>query len=200
MNDELADAGAKTFANPRNAASGTLRLLDAKTVAARRLALFPYDVFAGASKMFATHYQIFEFLEAVGFTVNPHRALCQNIDEVIEFCNQMETKRDDLDYEIDGVVVKVNSTALQDEFGSTNKSPRWAIAYKYPARQVTTRLNDIRVQVGRTGALTPIARLEPVTVGGVVSGQSMTPSQLLSNPSHSSMPPAEASTAPCTCA
>ena len=166
LNDELIEAGAKTFANPRNAASGTLRLLDAKTVAARRLALFPYDVFAGASKLFATHWQIFEFLEAVGFTVNPNRALCANIDEVIEFCNQMESKRDELDYEIDGVVVKVNSTALQDEFGTTNKSPRWAIAYKYPARQATTKLNSITVQVGRIGSLTPVANLEPVLLAG----------------------------------
>ena len=166
LNDELLESGAKTFANPRNAASGTLRLLDAKLVAARRLDLFPYDVFAGAAKMFSTHWEIFEWLAEAGFTVNPNRALCQNIDEVVEFCNQMEEKRDRLDYEIDGVVVKVNSTALQEEFGTTNKSPRWAIAYKYPARQATTQLHSIQVQVGRTGALTPVAYLEPVLLAG----------------------------------
>jgi DNA ligase (NAD+) len=168
LNEELAESGAKTFANPRNAASGTIRLLDSRLVKQRKLDFFPYDVFAGAAKMFATHWQIFEFLETVGFTVNPNRALCENIEAVIEFCNEMELKRDDLDYEIDGVVVKVNSTALQDEFGATNKSPRWAIAYKYPARQATTRLNEIHVQIGRIGTMTPVAYLEPVLLAGTV--------------------------------
>lgn len=168
LNEELAESGAKIFANPRNAASGTIRLLDSRLVKQRKLDFFPYDVLSGAAKMFASHWQIFEFLETAGFTVNPNRALCENIDEVIEFCNRIESKRDDLDYDIDGVVVKVNSTALQDEFGATNKSPRWAIAYKYPARQATTRLNSIYVQVGRTGALTPVADLEPVLLAGTV--------------------------------
>lgn len=168
LNEELAESNAKVFANPRNAASGTLRLLDAKIVAARRLDLFPYDLLAGAAKMFPTHWQIFEWLETAGFTVNPNRALCESIEQVIEFCDRMEKMRDQLDYEIDGVVVKVNSTALQDEFGTTNKSPRWAIAYKYPARQVTTKLNSIHVQIGRTGALTPVANLEPVLLAGTV--------------------------------
>ena len=166
LNDELRESGAKVFANPRNAASGTLRMLDAKLVAARRLDFFPYDVFSGAAKMFATHWEIFDFCQNVGFTVNQNRALCRSIEEVIEFCNSMESKRDDLDYEIDGVVVKVNSTSLQDEFGTTNKAPRWAIAYKYPARQVTTKLNAITVQVGRLGSLTPVAELEPVLLAG----------------------------------
>ncbi|MEP6922867.1 MAG: NAD-dependent DNA ligase LigA, partial [Pyrinomonadaceae bacterium] len=168
LNDELAESGAKIFANPRNAASGTLRLLDSTIVASRRLNMFPYDLLAGASKMFPSHWQMFEWLEKAGFTVNRNRALCESIEEVVEFCNSMESKRDDLDYEIDGVVVKVNSTALQGEFGATNKSPRWAIAYKYPARQATTKLNSIHVQVGRTGALTPVANLEPVLLAGTV--------------------------------
>jgi DNA ligase (NAD+) len=168
LNEELAESGAKIFANPRNAASGTIRLLDSRLVKQRKLDFFPYDVLAGAAKMFPSHWQIFEFLETAGFTVNPNRHQCENIDEVIEFCNSMESKRDDLDYDIDGVVVKVNSTALQDEFGATNKSPRWAIAYKYPARQATTKLNSIYVQVGRTGALTPVADLEPVLLAGTV--------------------------------
>ena len=101
-----------------------------------------------------------------GFKVNPERKLCTTIDEVIEFANEMETRRDDLDYEIDGLVVKVNSTALQDEFGATQKAPRWAIAYKYPARQATTQVAGHPVQVGRTGALTPVAILEPVILAG----------------------------------
>jgi DNA ligase (NAD+) len=111
-------------------------------------------------------------MESAGFRVNPNRRLCKSIDEVIDFCNAMELKRDDLGYEIDGVVLKVNSTALQDEFGATGKAPRWAIAYKYAARQATTKVNDIIVQVGRTGALTPVAVLEPVQLGGVTVSRS----------------------------
>ncbi len=168
INDELKEKEEKTFANPRNAASGTLRQLDSSIVAARRLDLFPYDVLSGASKMFATHWETFEFLEKAGFNVNPNRRLCENIQEVIEFCDAMQLKRDELDYDIDGVVVKVNSTRLQEEFGTTNKAPRWAIAYKYPALQATTRLLEINVQIGRTGALTPVAYLEPVTLAGTV--------------------------------
>lgn len=165
-NAELEMQGEKTFANPRNSASGTLRMLDSQIVASRRLDMFPYDVFRGNQKMFATHWENFEWLERNGFNVNPNRALCSGYDELVAFINDMETHRDTLDYEIDGVVVKVNSTALQDEFGSTTKAPRWAIAYKYPARQATTKLLDIQVQVGRTGALTPVAYLEPVLLAG----------------------------------
>ncbi len=135
--------GEKTFANPRNCASGTLRMLDSAIVASRRLDMFPYDVLRGPQKMFPTHWENFEWCEANGFHVNPHRA-CVDFDELRAFVEKMETVRDELDYEIDGVVVKVNSTALQEEFGATTKAPRWAIAYKYPARQATTKLLDIR--------------------------------------------------------
>ena len=152
INDELEMQGEKTFANPRNCASGTLRMLDSAVVASRRLDMFPYDAFTGNQKMFATHWENFEWLERNGFNVNPNRALCSGIDDLIAFVNAMEAKRDSLDYEIDGIVVKVNSTALQEEFGATTKAPRWAIAYKYPARQATTRLLGINIQVGRTGA------------------------------------------------
>ncbi|HLM60394.1 MAG TPA: NAD-dependent DNA ligase LigA, partial [Pyrinomonadaceae bacterium] len=168
INEELKEKEEKTFANPRNAASGTLRQLDASIVASRRLDLFPYDVLSGAAKMFATHWETFEFLEKAGFNVNPNRALCSDINEVIKFCNEMQSKREEFDYDIDGVVVKVNSTRLQEEFGATTKAPRWAIAYKYPALQATTRLNEINVQVGRTGALTPVAYLEPVLLAGTI--------------------------------
>lgn len=166
INEELKGKEEKTFANPRNAASGTLRQLDSAIVASRRLDLFPYDVLSGASKMFATHWESFLFLEKAGFHVNPNRALCENIKAVIEFCNRMQETRDSLDYDIDGVVVKINSARLQEEFGATTKAPRWAIAYKYPALQATTKLNEIVVQVGRTGALTPVAYLEPVLLAG----------------------------------
>ena len=143
INEELEMQGEKTFANPRNCASGTLRMLDSAVVASRKLDMFPYDVLKGSQKMFPTHWENFTWLEKNGFHVNPHRALCKNYEELVKFIEEMEPIRDELDYEIDGVVVKVNSTALQQDFGATSKAPRWAIAYKYPARQVTTKLLDI---------------------------------------------------------
>lgn len=166
INAELEMQGEKTYANPRNFASGTLRQLDAAIVASRKLDIFPYDLLSGAQKMFPTHWAIFEWLEAKGFTVNPNRRKCANFDELAQFIDEMQAKRDSLDYEIDGVVVKVNQTRLQEEFGATTKAPRWAIAYKYPAMQATTQLKGITVQVGRTGALTPVAELEPVSLAG----------------------------------
>ena len=166
INSELAEKGEKTYANPRKFASGTLRQLDSAIVAKRRLDMFPYDVWAGNQKPFETHEENFVWLEKNGFNVNPNRKVCETINEVIDFCNEIEKLRDSLDYEIDGIVVKVNETDLQDEFGNTSKAPRWAISYKYPAMQATTRLNEITVQVGRTGALTPVAELEPVLLAG----------------------------------
>lgn len=166
INDELEMQGEKTFANPRNCASGTLRMLDSQVVASRRLEMFPYDAYLGTRKMFATHEEVFLWCEKNGFTVNQHRRLCASFDELAAFIAEIEGIRDELDYEIDGVVVKVNSTALQDDFGATTKAPRWAIAYKYAARQATTKLLDIGIQVGRTGALTPVAHLEPVLLAG----------------------------------
>ncbi len=166
INAEREEAGEPRFANPRNAAAGTIRQLDPAIVAKRRLDLFAYDALAGERKAFPTHWETLSWLERAGFRVNEHRALCKSIDEVIDFCNQMEPKRDELPYEIDGVVVKVNSTALQEEFGATSKAPRWAIAHKYAARQATTQVQDILVQVGRTGAMTPVAKLEPVLLAG----------------------------------
>ncbi|MGI8883003.1 MAG: NAD-dependent DNA ligase LigA [Pyrinomonadaceae bacterium] len=168
INAELEMQGEKIYANPRNFASGTLRQLDSSIVKSRRLDMFPYDVLSGNQKMFATHWENFEWLENAGFNVNPHRALCEDFDDLVEFVNEMQTRRDSLDYDIDGVVVKVNQTQLQQEFGATTKAPRWAIAYKYPAMQATTRLNDIKIQVGRTGSLTPVAYLEPVLLAGTV--------------------------------
>jgi DNA ligase (NAD+) len=166
INAEREEEGAARFANPRNAAAGTIRQLDPKIVAARHLDMFAYDVLTGERKPFSSHWDALNWLERAGFRVNPNRSRCSSIDEVIDFCNKMEQQRDELGYEIDGVVVKVNSTALQDEFGATTKAPRWAIAYKYPARQATTQVLSIVVQVGRTGALTPVANLEPVQLAG----------------------------------
>ncbi|MDX6497503.1 MAG: ligase [Blastocatellia bacterium] len=172
INAEREEEGEPRFANPRNAAAGAIRQLDPAMVQKRRLEMFAYDMLAGDRKAFATHWEALNWMEKAGFRVNPNRRLCKSIDEVIDFCNAMEAKRDDLGYEIDGVVVKVNSTALQDEFGATGKAPRWAIAYKYAARQATTKVNEIIVQIGRTGALTPVAVLEPVQLGGVTVSRS----------------------------
>ena len=166
INAEQEELGQPRLANPRNAAAGTIRQLDSKKVAARKLDMFAYDLIAGGRKPFATHWEALDWMERAGFRVNPNRQLCPTIEEVIDFAGRMESKRDDLDYEIDGLVVKVNSTALQEEFGATNKAPRWAIAYKYAARQATTQVLSISVQVGRTGALTPVANLEPVSLAG----------------------------------
>jgi DNA ligase (NAD+) len=166
INAEREEQDEPRFANPRNAAAGTIRQLDPKITASRRLEMFAYDLLAGERKPFATHWQALDWMEQAGLRVNPERVLCKSIEEVIEFANRMEAKRDELDYEIDGLVVKVNSTALQDEFGTTNKAPRWAIAYKYAARQAETQVLSIVVQVGRTGALTPVANLEPVVLAG----------------------------------
>jgi DNA ligase (NAD+) len=172
INLEREESGEARFANPRNAAAGTLRQLDPAITDRRRLGMFAYDVLAGERKAFPTHWDALTWLAGAGFLVNPNRELCKSIDEVIAFCNRMEAQREALDYEIDGVVVKVNSTAMQDEFGATGKAPRWAVAYKYAARQATTRVNDILVSVGRTGALTPVAILEPVPLGGVTVSRS----------------------------
>ena len=165
-NAEREEQGEARFANPRNAAAGAIRQLDSRLVARRKLDMFAYDLLSGGRKPFPTHWESLNWLEKAGFRVNKHRKLCGSIEEVIEFANQMEARRDDLGYEIDGLVVKVNSIALQEEFGATQKAPRWAIAYKYPARQASTRVLKIVVQVGRTGALTPVANLEPVFLAG----------------------------------
>jgi DNA ligase (NAD+) len=166
INAEREEQDEPRFANPRNAAAGAIRQLDPRIVRSRKLEMFAYDLLAGERKPFATHLEALNWLESAGFRVSPERKVCHSIEEVIEFASRIEARRDDLDYEIDGLVVKVNSTALQDEFGTTNKAPRWAIAYKYAARQATTRVVSIVVQVGRTGALTPVANLEPVTLAG----------------------------------
>ena len=166
INAEREQQDEPRFANPRNAAAGTIRQLNSRIVATRKLEMFAYDLIAGGRKPFVTHWEALNWMEQVGLRVNPNRVLCGSIEEVIDFAAKMESQRDDLDYEIDGLVVKVNSTALQDEFGATNKAPRWAIAYKYAARQATTRVLSISVQVGRTGALTPVANLEPVSLAG----------------------------------
>ena len=165
-NKEQAKKGEIVFANPRNAAAGSLRQLDPRIVASRPLNIFIYYI-SFSEKEFDTLENAIKAMKNAGLRINPLVKKVKNIEEVIEYCKELEKKREDLDYEIDGAVVKVNSFEKQKELGETSKNPRWAISYKFAAKQSTTKLNDIVIQVGRTGALTPVAILEPVEVGGV---------------------------------
>jgi len=168
LNEERLDAGEEPFANPRNAAAGSLKQLDPKAVARRGLNMFVYSLIpAPDALMFATQWGAFDALKAMGFRVNPHITLCRDMAEVVEQCGRWEDMRDTLDYEIDGMVVKVNDLKLQERLGATGKSPRWAISYKFPAKQATTEVMDILPSVGRTGTITPVAMLRPVPLGGV---------------------------------
>ncbi len=166
MNEEREAKGLALFANPRNATAGTVRQLDASITAQRRLDYFPYMLLHNGRTYFDRHSETLDALEAAGFKVNQSRKLARNVEEVWAFIQQWEGKRDTLPYEIDGIVVKVDRTGLQNELGFTGKAPRWAIAYKYTARAGITQIEGIRVQVGRTGKLTPVAELKPVAIGG----------------------------------
>jgi len=166
LNEERERKGLATFANPRNFTAGTVRQLDASVTAQRPLDYFAYSLLQNGRTYFDRHWRTLEALDAAGFKVNQSRKLVHGIDEAWAFIQQWEAKRDALPYEIDGIVIKVDRVALQDELGFTGKAPRWAIAYKYAARAGITKLEDIRVQVGRTGKLTPVAMLSPVLIGG----------------------------------
>jgi DNA ligase (NAD+) len=166
MNEEREEKGLSLFANPRNATAGTVRQLDASITAERRLDYFSYALLKDGRTYFDRHWKTLDALDTAGFKVNSSRKLAKDFDEVWRFIEQQETRREKLPYEIDGIVVKVDRTALQDELGYTGKAPRWAIAYKYAARSGITQIEDILVQVGRTGKLTPVAALKPVPIGG----------------------------------
>ena len=168
INREREESGEQTFANPRNAAAGSIRQLDPSVTAGRKLDIFIYGAGYMEDGGFGTHCEMLEAFGSWGFKVNPNIRPCSGVGEVLAFIAEWGEKRDSLGYDIDGVVVKVNSLDLQSRLGFVARSPRWAIAYKFPATQETTVVNDIRVQVGRTGALTPVAVMEPVEVGGVV--------------------------------
>ena len=155
------------FANPRNAAAGSLRVLEPQITASRRLEYYTYFLLTEGRPAMDSHWAALDELVRLGFKVNSHRRLCHTVDEVLAFCADWEARREQLPYEIDGVVVKVDSVAQQRQLAYTAKAPRWAIAYKYPARQAKTTVRGIEVQVGRTGALTPVATLDPREVGGV---------------------------------
>ena len=158
----------KIFANPRNAAAGSLRQLDANITAKRHLQIFAYALGAYEGHPFQTHWEFLQALKKWGFPVNPFIRLCHTTQEMLDFFHELGEKRAGLAYDIDGIVYKVNDLALQKRLGFIARSPRWAIAHKFPAQQATTRLNKIRIQVGRTGAMTPVADLEPINVGGVL--------------------------------
>ncbi len=172
LNRQQEQIGGKIFVNPRNSAAGAVRVLDPAVTAARRLDFFAYYLLVDGKVPFAKHSESLQALKQLRFRASDDWKLCQGIEAVIAYCEEWDAKREKLPYEIDGVVIKVNSTAIQNELGYTAKAPRWAIAYKYPARQETTVVNDIIVQVGRTGTLTPVAVLEPVQVGGVTVSRS----------------------------
>jgi DNA ligase (NAD+) len=166
MNEDREEKGLSLFANPRNATAGTVRQLEPSIVAQRRLDYFAYTLLQGGGTFFDRHWETLNALDAAGFKVNASRKLARSFEEVWTFIEQEETRREKLPYEIDGIVIKVDRTALQQELGYTGKAPRWAIAYKYAARAGITQIEDIRVQVGRTGKLTPVAVLKPVPIGG----------------------------------
>src|SRR5580765_6846098 len=166
VNEERERNGLPTFANPRNFTAGTVRQLDANVTAERRLDFFPYILLSNGRTYFDRHWETLTALDKAGFKVNQNRKLVHSMEDVWAFIQHWEGKRDSLPYEIDGIVVKVDRVALQDELGFTGKAPRWAIAYKYAARAGITKLENVRWQVGRTGKLTPVAELAPVAIGG----------------------------------
>ena len=168
LNQERVNSGATPFANPRNAASGSLKLLDSSLVAKRNLKCFIHSFGAAKNYNFSSQKEFFEMVRDQGLCSSSHNKYCKNLEEVIDYCLYWQERRLELDYEVDGVVVKVNSFDLQKELGATRKSPRWAVAYKFPAQQATTRIEKIEFGVGRTGIITPVAILEPVECGGVI--------------------------------
>ena len=168
LNQQALEKGEKTFANPRNAAAGSLRQLDPKITSKRPLVLNAYGIgIAEGVDLPNTHYDRLQWLKSIGIPVNPEIRLCNGTDEALDFYHDIQNKRSSLGYDIDGTVLKINDIALQEKLGFISKAPRWAIAYKFPAQEELTRLNDVEFQVGRTGAITPVAKLEPVFVAGV---------------------------------
>ncbi len=168
LNRQLEEDGQNPFANPRNAAAGSLRLLDSRESARRPLDIFLYNLgYAEPHHTYASHWEVLQALADAGCKINPRAILCESIEAVINICQTLETQRHDLDYDTDGAVVKVDSIALQAQFGATAHHPRWAIAFKFAAQQAITRVLDMSISVGRTGALTPTADLEPIHIAGV---------------------------------
>jgi DNA ligase (NAD+) len=172
LNERQEEEGGKRFSNPRSAAAGAVRVLDPEITRSRRLDFYGYFLLAGGRMPTRLHSEALEALHKLHFKVSPDWRVCHSLEAVKKFIDSWEGRRDKLPYEIDGIVIKVNEVAQQQELGFTAKAPRWAVAYKYPARQETTVVNDVLFQVGRTGTLTPVAVLEPVQVGGVIVSRS----------------------------
>ena len=168
LNEKNAAEGKKTFANPRNAAAGSLRQLDSRITAERKLSIFAYTWGEVSERMWDSQEDFFNHLKEWGFPVNPNNKLCHTLKEIEQSFSHLAEIRSSLPYDIDGMVYKVNSIALQERLGFLTRTPRWAIAHKFPAEKAITTIQNIRIQVGRTGALTPVADLEPVNVGGVI--------------------------------
>lgn len=166
LNEKRKEEGLELFANPRNAAAGSLRQLDPKIAASRNLNIFIYSVGEWEAESISTHSERLAYLRELGFKTNPETRTFQTIEEVIEFTKEWTVKRNELDYEIDGIVIKVDEIELQEQLGFTARSPRWAMAYKFPAEEAVTKLRGIELSVGRTGVITPTALLEPVQVAG----------------------------------
>ncbi len=166
LNREREENGEPLFANPRNAAAGSLKLLDPKLVAERKLDIFVHTIPKPPAKEFTSDFKTLEVLKKVGFKVIPHSDLLSSIDEVIDYCEAWQEKRHELPYEVDGMVVKIDEYAVREKLGETIKSPRWAVAYKYPPKQATTKILNIMFSVGRTGVVTPVAEMEPVFLSG----------------------------------
>jgi DNA ligase (NAD+) len=172
LNRQQEEQGGKRFSNPRSAAAGAVRMLDPSITRSRRLDFYGYLLLAGGRVPVRLHSEALEAMRKLHFKVSPDWRVCRSLEEVKKYIEAWEGKREKLPYEIDGIVIKVNEIAMQQELGFTSKAPRWAVAYKYPARQETTVVKDVIFQVGRTGALTPVAVLEPVEVGGVTVSRS----------------------------
>ena len=171
INQERAKNGEPLFANPRNAAAGSIRLLDPKVVAQRGLDMFLYSVFMGRKEK-TSQSENLNTLKKLHFKINPHWRLCRSLEDVLAYYQEWKERRDSLNFDVDGIVIKVDSTKHQALLGKTSKFPRWAISFKFPARQATTKIKDIAIQVGRTGALTPVALLEPVKLSGITISRS----------------------------
>ncbi|HYA48879.1 MAG TPA: NAD-dependent DNA ligase LigA, partial [Burkholderiales bacterium] len=171
INRDREENGEPLFANARNAAAGSIRLLDPRLVASRNLSVFLYYLFTDGREE-PTQWGALQKMKQLGFKTNPRSRLCRTLDDVLAYFREWAEKRDSLDYDADGIVIKVNSAARREALGFTAKSPRWAVSFKFPARQATTRVRDIVVQVGRTGALTPVAVLEPVKLSGTTISRS----------------------------
>lgn len=171
LNESLRSNEQKPFANPRNAAAGSLRQLDSTVTASRALAFFAYSTGPATETIASSQFATLEALRDWGFSINEYIRRFEDIEEVVSFCGSWSEKRDDLDYEIDGVVVKMDDLTIQDQLGNVSNAPRWAVAFKFPARESTTKLMDIIINVGRTGMITPEAVLAPVSIGGVTVSQ-----------------------------